>query len=114
MEILPLTFGMSLKQPAGSLIFDAGRLAFPFVCRKWNAGDWFIPFGMKGKKKVSDFFADMKYDVIQKDRAVIAVDCRDGLSEVQHIAAVLGHRIDDRYKVTCSTERIIRITDTTL
>ena len=113
-EILPLTFGMSLKQPAGSLIFDAGRLAFPFVCRKWNAGDWFIPFGMKGKKKVSDFFADMKYDVIQKDRAVIAVDCRDGLSEVQHIAAVLGHRIDDRYKVTCSTERIIRITDTTL
>ena len=65
---------------------------------------------MRGKKKVSDLFADMKYNTLQKDAAVILVDtCTSDLAEQQHIAALLGHRIDDRYKVTSSTRTILRI-----
>ena len=69
-----------------------------------------IPLGMKGKKKISDLFADLKYGHMQKDRTVILVDMAGDLAEQQHVAGVAGVRIDDRYKVTDNTETIIRIT----
>jgi tRNA(Ile)-lysidine synthase len=100
---------MPLKQPDGTLIFDADKLKFPFVCRKWRAGDWMIPLGMKGKKKLSDLFNDLKYGHWAKEAALVIVDCRGDLAEQQHVAAVLPVRIDDRYKVTEDTTRIIRI-----
>ena len=101
---------MPLKQPEGTLILDGAALEFPFVFRKWRAGDWLIPFGMKGKKKVSDLFTDLKYGHNAKDAAVMIVDCTGDLAEQQHIAGVAGVRIDDRYKVNPNTETIIRIT----
>ena len=109
-EVLPWTSGMPLKQPEGTLILDGAALEFPFVFRKWRAGDWLIPFGMKGKKKVSDLFTDLKYGHNAKDAAVMIVDCTGDLAEQQHIAGVAGVRIDDRYKVNPNTETIIRIT----
>ena len=110
-EVLPWTSDMSLKQPDGMLIMDACKLKFPFVCRRWRQGDWFIPFGMKGKKKVSDLFADLKYDSFAKESAVIIVDTQtEGLAGQQHVAGLLGVRMDDRYKVTADTDKIIRIT----
>ena len=109
-EVLPWTSDMPLRQPDGTLILDAAVLKFPFVFRKWRAGDWLIPFGMKGKKKVSDLFTDLKYGHNAKDAAVMIVDCTGDLAEQQHIAGVAGVRIDDRYKVNPNTETIIRIT----
>ena len=109
-EALPWTPDMPLKQPEGTIILDAAKLKFPFVLRKWRAGDWMIPLGMKGKKKISDLFTDLKYSHAQKDRAVILVDITGGLAEQQHIAGVAGVRMDDRYKVTDKTETILRIT----
>ena len=109
-ETLPWTSDMSLKQPEGTVILDAAKLRFPFVLRKWRSGDWMIPLGMKGKKKISDLFTDLKYGHMQKDRAVILVDMAGDLAEQQHVAGVAGVRIDDRYKVTDNTETIIRIT----
>ena len=109
-ETLPWTSDMSLKQPEGTVILDAAKLRFPFVLRKWRSGDWMIPLGMKGKKKISDLFTDLKYSHTQKERAVILVDMTGDLAEQQHVAGVAGVRIDDRYKVTDNTETIIRIT----
>ena len=109
-ETLAWTPDMPKKQPAGTLIFDASRLRFPFVLRKWRSGDWMIPFGMKGKKKISDLFADLKLTHAEKEQSVILVDCTSDMAEQQHVAAVLGMRIDDRYKVTDRTKQIIRIT----
>ena len=112
-ELLPWDDSMPLKQPQGTLILDADRLAFPFVCRNWRQGDWFNPFGMRGKKKVSDVFADLKYDAFAKDSAIMIVDTQtDGLAEQQHMAGVLGVRIDNRYKVTSSTKTILRLSIT--
>ena len=109
-EILPYSEGMPLRQPAGMVILDADLLAFPFVMRAWKEGDWLVPFGMKGKKKVSDLFTDLKYDARQKESAVMIVDvAADGMAEPRRVAAVAGVRIDDRYKVTPATSRIIRI-----
>jgi len=110
-EALQRTSDMKLRQPVGVLVADADRLGFPFVFRSWRQGDWMIPFGMRGKKKVSDIFADLKYDVFQKKTAVMIEDIRtSGMADSQHVAAVAGVRIDDRYKVSDSTTGIIRIT----
>ena len=109
-ELIDWTSDMPLRQPAGTLVLDADALRFPFVCRRWRQGDWLIPLGMRGKKKVSDLFADLKFNSLQKDSAVILVDTfTEGLAEQQHIAALLGHRIDDRYKVTSTTRTVIMI-----
>ncbi|MBQ8483217.1 MAG: tRNA lysidine(34) synthetase TilS [Bacteroidales bacterium] len=110
-EVLDRDPDMPLKQPAGVLVMDASRMRFPFVIRRWRHGDWFIPIGMKGKKKISDLFADLKYDGFMKDDALMIVDVQtSGLADSGHIAGVVGVRIDDRYKITETTEKIIRIT----
>ena len=109
-EVLPWSAEMPMQQPAGMLIFDADKLKFPFVCRGWRNGDWMIPLGMKGKKKLSDMFTDLKYSYQDKENALVLVDCTGGRAEKQHIAALLGARIDDHYKVSDRTTSIIRIT----
>lgn len=103
------TPGMQVKQPEGTVIMDASVLKFPFVLRGWRNGDWMIPLGMRGKKKLSDLFTDLKYERCEKDSAVIAVDCTAGMADEQHVAAVAGVRVDDRYKVTDATGQIIKI-----
>ena len=109
-EVIPWTAGMPLKQPAGVLVMDADKMKFPFVCRRWREGDWLIPLGMRGKKKVSDLFTDLKYDALAKDAAIMIVDTQtEGLAGQQHVAGLLGVRIDDRYKVTSLTKTILRV-----
>ncbi len=109
-EVLPWSAEMPLQQPAGTLIFDADKLKFPFVCRGWRNGDWMIPLGMKGKKKLSDMFTDLKYSYQDKENALVLVDCTGDRAEKQHVAALLGVRMDDHYKVSVRTTSIIRIT----
>ena len=111
-EVMPWTSDMPLKQPEGTLIIDAAKLAFPFVLRAWRNGDWMIPFGMKGRKKISDLFTDLKYGHAQKASAVVIIDTKGDYAEQQHVAGVLPVRIDDHYKVTGHTKEIIRITIT--
>ena len=62
---------------------------------------------MRGRKKVSDFFTDLKYDMFRKEEAVMIVDASDKSRDDKRIAAVLGERIDDRYRVTPSTTSVI-------
>ena len=109
-ELLDWKEGMPLKQPAGTLMADAAKLAFPFVCRRWKQGDWLIPLGMRGRKKVSDMFVDLKYGTFEKEAALMIVDCRGNLAEDQHIAGVLGVRLDEAFKVDDNTKSIIRMT----
>jgi tRNA(Ile)-lysidine synthase len=102
----------SLKQPEGVIMLDAGRLRFPFVLRRWRKGDWFIPFGMHGKKKISDLFTDLRYDVMMKAGSVMIIDTMsEGMAENQHVAGVACVRIDNMYRVGDKTSSIIRITE---
>ena len=111
-RVIPFSKDIDLKQPEGVIISDAGKLRFPFVLRKWRHGDWLIPLGMRGKKKVSDLFADLKYDALQKENTVVVVDTTtDGMAENQHVAALACVRIDGRYRISDSTESIIRISE---
>ena len=104
-ELVPWTADMPKKQPEGTMIFDAEKLSFPFICRSWKRGDWIVPFGMKGKKKLSDIFTDLKWGSQQKAKAIVLAAAENE----HHVAALLGARMDDRYKVDDKTQMIIRI-----
>ena len=83
----------------GSLCARADRLPFPLTLRKWEKGDWMQPFGMKGKKKLSDLFTDLKYDLARKDAAVI-IYCPEMDAEAEgHVAAVVGLRMDEALRI---------------
>lgn len=96
--------GMSAHTSAGCLIIDADALGHYPVFRKWKEGDYLRPFGMRGKKKISDLLVDLKYDVLKKKRALVLE------GEGNHVLALVGERIDDSLKVGPSTRRIYRIT----
>ncbi len=76
-------------------------LKYPLTLRKWEKGDYFCPFGMKGTKKLSKFFKDEKIDVIAKENQWLL--CSDGA-----IVWVVGRRADGRFKVSENTEDIIK------
>ncbi|MEA5006575.1 MAG: tRNA lysidine(34) synthetase TilS [Rikenellaceae bacterium] len=84
------------------LYVDTEKIEFPLTCRLWRDGDRFIPLGMRGFKKLSDLFIDEKLDIKSKEHRLV-------LSDNDNIVAVLGHRIDDRYKITPSTKEILEI-----
>ncbi|SFL40178.1 tRNA(Ile)-lysidine synthase [Porphyromonadaceae bacterium KH3CP3RA] len=84
---------LSIEKNRRFLYADAGKLLFPLTLRRWKEGDWFIPFGMKGRKKVSDYFTDRKYNLKEKENAWI-------LLSGDEIVWIVGERPDERYKVT--------------
>lgn len=93
-----------LRQPRGTIVFDAGKLPFPFIVRNWQEGDYMIPLGMKGRKKLSDLLVDLKWGPEKKRRALVI--SRDGSSRV---LALLGERIDGSVKVDSGTKNLIKL-----
>lgn len=79
---------------------DASTLQFPVIVRKWKAGDYFYPLGMKKRKKVSDFLIDSKINRIDKENTWI-MESQNG------IFWIIGHRIDNRFKITKSTKEVM-------
>ncbi len=82
---------------------DADKLQYPLTLRRWQEGDWFVPFGMTGRKKVSDFLTDAKVSAAAKQRQFVLVSGDE-------IVWLVGRRIDDRYRLTDGTEHVLRIT----
>ena len=105
-RVFPRTPDMPLEQPAGTLIFDAEKVPFPFVLRSWQKGDWLNPLGLRGRKKLSDMFTDLKFSLLDKQDAVV-LQC-PGMAD-GHIGALIGQRIDDSLKVTPATRTILMI-----
>ena len=81
---------------------DADKVVLPLTVRKWRQGDKFVPFGMKGKKKVSDYLTDRKFSLFQKENQYVV--CSAG-----QIVWLVGERSDDRFRVTEDTKRVLII-----
>ena len=78
---------------------DFDKLSFPLTLRKWSDGDKFKPFGMQNFKKLSDFFVDEKYSILDKQKQWILCSGDD-------IVWLVGKRIDDRYKIDTNTKKV--------
>lgn len=93
-----INFSVSLSDDVRDVKTSVGEtkldLPFPFTIRHWQPGDWMRPLGMRGCKKLSDMFVDLKLDILEKKKALVIAD------EGSHILALIGHRIDDSVKVT--------------
>ena len=85
---------------AGETKSDTARIPFPFTVRHWKNGDWMRPLGMRGRKKLSDIFVDLKFSLTEKKKALVIAD------EGSHVLALVGHRIDDSVKVTKDTSSV--------
>lgn len=93
---------ISESQTDKAIFVDANRLNFPLVVRKWERGDYFYPFGMQGKKKLSKFFKDEKLSLPQKENCWL-------LCSGEEIMWVMGRRLDSRFAVDNDTNKILRI-----
>ncbi len=91
------------KADVSEAYFDYDRLSFPLRLRKWQDGDYFFPLGMKGKKKLSDYFKDEKMRLSEKEKIWLICDSRN------NIIWVAGKRMDNRYKITDKTKHVLHI-----
>lgn len=101
-NISPLTPAFQVKKDSLVANLDFDRLEFPLQIRSWQKGDWFMPFGMKGRKKLSDFLIDNKVSIPEKERVKV-------LLSNNQIVWVMGYRIDSRFAITNTTNKVLCI-----
>jgi len=101
-KIFPKTDSYKIPVSPSVACIDRDKVQFPLLVRKWEQGDYFKPLGMKGIKKVSDFFIDTKLSIPEKESAWI-------LANGEQVVWIIGHRLDDRFKITPQTKTILCI-----
>jgi tRNA(Ile)-lysidine synthase len=92
---------LQLTNSSDHAYIDADLLSFPLRFRAWRKGDNFYPLGMKGKKKLSDFFINKKIPLSQKKLIPIL---ENGNGDVIWVA---GYQTDNRYKITSHSKKVI-------
>lgn len=92
----------SIEKDKKFAYFDAAKINFPLRVKKWQKGDKFKPFGMKGVKKLSDFFIDEKLSLFEKENVWL-------LTLNNKIVWVVGYRIDDDFKLTEKTKQVLQL-----
>lgn len=90
------------RVPDNVALLDLSKLSFPLTLRRWQEGDTFIPFGMSGRKKVSDYLIDRKVSMAEKARQFVL------LSEGE-IAWIVGRRTGDEFRITDDTDKVLRV-----
>ncbi len=101
---------LNIKPSNRYAYFDADKIEFPLLIRYYKEGDYFYPFGMSkpktpgkiGKKKLSKYFKDEKFSLLDKENTAV-------LFSGEKLIWLLGHRIDDRYKVTDKTKTVLKM-----
>ncbi len=85
------------------LLIDFEKIKLPLQLRTWRQGDFFFPFGMKGKKKVSKYYKDKKFSLFEKEQTWLLINGNN------HIILIIENRLDDRFKITKKTKKILGI-----
>ena len=93
-----LNFSSNQNKSNKIALLNYNKLSFPLTLRSPKKGDWFIPSGMKGKKKLSDYFIDNKFSMIDKKKCLV-------LCSQEDIVWVVGCRVDERYKLVGTQEK---------
>ncbi len=85
-----------------TIFVDEEKIIFPLTIRKWQEGDVFYPSGMNGKKKVSKYFKDEKFSLIDKQNQWL-------LCSNDEIIWIINHRSDERFIANNKTKNIIKL-----
>lgn len=94
----------SLKTESNVALLDAEMLdESELKLRKWGQGDRFKPLGMNQWKLLSDFFIDQKLSIPEKEKVWL-------LRHRDEIVWVIGHRIDNRFKISDNTQKVLKVT----
>ena len=101
-QLMERTSDFQLERASDTAYFDAEKLPGRLTLRLPQTGDWFVPFGMRGRKKLSDFFADQKMNRWEKLRQPL-------LCAGESIVWVVGRRADDRFRVGEETKMIFSV-----
>jgi tRNA(Ile)-lysidine synthase len=102
-KTVPVDDAFRIDKSPFTATLDYDKLNFPLTLRKWKAGDWFIPFGMEGRRKLSDYFSDHKLSLLEKKQ--IWILC----SNHQEIIWIIGKRMDNRFRIDNQTKRVLII-----
>jgi tRNA(Ile)-lysidine synthase len=81
---------------------DSHKVRFPLIIRNYFPGDWFYPSGMRGRKKIKDFFSDKKIPVSERKRIPL-------LLFGNRISWVGGFRVDQEMAATLETMEILKV-----
>ena len=93
----------NILEPTNNVIFvDQEKLVFPLQLRKKREGDCFFPSGMEGKKKLSKYFKDEKYSLLDKEKQWL-------LTSNDAIVWIIGKRADKRFLANTNTKKILKI-----
>jgi tRNA(Ile)-lysidine synthase len=100
MREIPLTPDFIIAKEKSVACLDANKLSRPLTIRRWRKGDFFVPFGMKGRKLVSDYLTDRKYSLPQKENQWV-------LCAGDDIVWLINERTDNRFRVDEGTKRVL-------
>lgn len=94
---------LTIRRDSSLCYVDGDKISLPLTLRRNKSGDYFFPFGMKGRKKTSDFFIDQHYSQSKKEKTWILTTSKD------EIIWIVGERADNRFRIDDSTQTVYEI-----
>lgn len=101
-RLIPNSSGLEIEKSSNYAYLDYDRVKGALLLRHWHEGDWFVPFGMRGRKKLSDYFSDHKFSRLDKESQWL-------LCDEEAVIWIVGERTDNRYRVNKETKLVLRI-----
>jgi len=102
LQLVTRTPDYQISSSCNQATLAVNKLTFPLTIRKWKSGDFFHPYGMNKRKKLSDFFIDEKISIPEKENTWL-------LCSGSRIVWIIGRRIDHRFRVTTQTKDLLII-----
>jgi tRNA(Ile)-lysidine synthase len=99
---IPIRSGRMEELSEKIALLDLDKLEFPLILRNIRPGDRFSPLGVAGTQKIQKYFIDHKIDRTERQQCPVLLSGNE-------IVWLAGHRISNRFKITPSTRRVLRI-----